>query len=247
MSPQRRGHTRMMAGLLTLTVPLVSACAPSSSNIVDDPVSPRAAGSMVDYGEAAERAATSLTREAPEVVVTPAAPSPGPESLVWVGQLVYVTDATPWSSSVTTTTVDGVAVTVDAVVERIRWQTGDGHEMTCTTPHAYGARNWQHRTWWGGSSLGCGHTYTTSSRKTGGTYLVTAVAEWSATWRTSTGHTGHLELSPTTGMAAVRVADETAYEAWRSTGAIDTARGAAAGGITSMTKNKDAAGGGRDA
>ncbi len=224
-SRHRARYFRVTAGLVSAAAVLLAACETTSADVDDEGEPARLARAFVDYGDAAEQAATTLGRAAPEIVASTLTGSRGPESLVWVGQPVQFFDASPWSRTVTTMTPEGVSVTVEAAVDRIRWQAGDGAEMTCTTPHAYGARHWQYRTWWGGSSLGCGHTYSTSSSRAGGTYLVTAIAEWSATWRTSNGHSGTLELSPRTGMTSVRVADASAYEIWHAAGLSETAAG----------------------
>lgn len=200
--------SQFVVGVVSLAVSVAGLGSPIDES-EEKSVAARSTGAFVDHSAAAERVAIGLDRHAPEVVVST---SPDGRALeaVQVGQPVWFTDTSAWSSTVTATTPEGVTVTVTATVDRIRWLAGDGAVVMCTTPNTFGLVQWQHRTWWG-SSFGCGHTYSTSSLRTGGTYLVTAIAEWSATWQTSDGHSGPLDLSSKTGMASLRVADAIAH------------------------------------
>jgi hypothetical protein len=98
-----------------------------------------------------------------------------------VGLPVWMwTAVTPetWGPISRTAAVPGLSVTATAKAQRIDWNMGDGHTVTCATPGSpynasYGAQ----------PSPTCGHTYTAPSRtQPAGRYTVTATTTWLINW-----------------------------------------------------------------
>jgi hypothetical protein len=151
----------------------------------------------VDPEVLAERAVKSMGLRR---VAVGLAPKPGPASYGLVGAPVYmwVADAGPQTTGPQALSVSagGVTVTVEARVQQVVWQMGDGATVTCRgagTPYqdSYGSR----------PSPTCGHRYERpSDGRPGGVYPVTATTYWRADWAGG-GESGFFEFTfstPTT-------------------------------------------------
>jgi hypothetical protein len=98
-----------------------------------------------------------------------------------VGLPVWLwTPRTPntWGPLAASQTSGPVTVSISANAEKIVWNMGDGHIVTCTNPgSAFGS------TTPSGATPACGYKYTTSSRnEPNHRYQVTATTTWRVTW-----------------------------------------------------------------
>lgn len=124
----------------------------------------------------ARRALASITLKGAAIRM---APRPGTAGLVNLPVWMW-TAVTPstWGPNTASASERGLTVTITARVEKIVWNMGDGHSVTCTSPGAmFTAGNG------GKSSPTCGYTYTQASRnEAGGTYRVAATSYWRVDW-----------------------------------------------------------------
>ncbi len=106
-------------------------------------------------------------------------------SSVGVGGLVGLpvwlwTPRTPntWGPLGASQTSGTVTVTISAKAEKIVWNMGDGHLVTCKNPGAAFRSSTP-----AGAKPACGYRYLTSSRdESGGRFTVTATTTWRVTW-----------------------------------------------------------------
>lgn len=154
---------------------------------LDAPPPRPAAGAPTPAMLAAE-AVSRLPIRGPEIGIAPA-----PDGSGLVGLPVWMwTEVTPqtWGPISATASVPGLSVTATARAERVVWDMGDGHAVTCTGPGT------AYRESYGGSpSPDCGYRYAASSRsRPGGRYTVTATTTWHITW-TGGGQSGELTVT----------------------------------------------------
>jgi hypothetical protein len=110
-----------------------------------------------------------------------------------VGLPVWMwTAVTPetWGPISRTAAVPGLSVTATAKAQRIDWNMGDGHTVTCANPGT------PYKPSYGGqSSPTCGYTYSAPSRtRPGGKYAITATTTWLINWAGG-GQTGSLTVT----------------------------------------------------
>jgi hypothetical protein len=97
----------------------------------------------------------------------------------------------------------GVSVTVSAQPQRVTWQMGDGHTVTCKGPGAaYDPRlSWQQNL----KRRSCGYIYRKpSASQPGGTFTVTATVDYAVSWQ-ATGAPGGGSLGSRGRSASTRV------------------------------------------
>lgn len=94
---------------------------------------------------------------------------------VWMWNKHSAQTTGPTSASATAL---GVTVTATAIVQKVDWQMGDGHTVTCNGPGtAYSASDGMAK------SPDCGYLYTaTSAQQPGGKYQITATTTWAVHW-----------------------------------------------------------------
>jgi hypothetical protein len=134
------------------------------------------------------------------------APEPGKGSVGLVGMPVWMWAANPDSHTVgpatASATAGGITVTATARLQRITWDMGDGHTVTCTTagtPYmpAYGNRE----------SPDCGHVYTSSSSaEPGDAFTVTATSDWVIKWQ-GAGQSGTIPLDGLTRSVQISIGE----------------------------------------
>lgn len=133
-------------------------------------------------------------------------PEPGDDSVGIVGMPVWMWAADADSHTVgpitESATAGGITVAATARVQEITWDMGDGTEVVCSTagtPYeaSYGNRK----------SPNCGHVYqNSSSRESGGKYMVTASSDWVITWQ-GAGQTGTIRLDGLTRTTEIAVGE----------------------------------------
>ncbi|WP_053205024.1 hypothetical protein [Jiangella muralis] len=167
---------------------------------------------MVDPEAVAQQILEGMTFEAPEVGLAPRPLEDQADSIGLVGAPVWMWVAnagpTTWGPNEEAATVGGVTVTVAAVVESVTWDMGDGERVRCgSAGEAYAPRLGVR------ASPSCGHVYTeTSGDQPGTAYVVTATANWTATWTASTGAEGTLEPPRPAATAHVRIGERQVIE-----------------------------------
>lgn len=107
------------------------------------------------------------------------APAPGSVGLVGLPVWLWTAvSARTWGPASATASVPGLSVTATARAQKVVWDMGDGHAVTCASPgtvYTVGRG--------GGDSPTCGYTYAwPSGSQPGGKYLVTATTTWAVTW-----------------------------------------------------------------
>jgi hypothetical protein len=94
---------------------------------------------------------------------------------VWMWTVVT---PTTWGPNSATAAVPGLSVTATAKAEKIDWDMGDGHTVTCTNPGTPYTPSYGNT-----PSPTCGYRYTQpSTTRAGGRYTVTATTTWQVTW-----------------------------------------------------------------
>ena len=84
----------------------------------------------------------------------------------------------------------GITITATAHVDRIVWNMGDGHAVTCRTPGTVYQDRYGFK-----MSPDCGYRYTrTSARQPGSAYTVTATSYWLVNWVGPAGSSGQIPL-----------------------------------------------------
>jgi hypothetical protein len=126
--------------------------------------------------ELAARAVRLLPIAGPVIGMAPAPGSVGLVGLpVWMWTAV---SARTWGPVSATASVPGMSVTATARAQKVVWDMGDGHVVTCWSPgtvYSIGRG--------GGKSPSCGYVYShPSGSQPGGKYLVTATTTWAVTW-----------------------------------------------------------------
>jgi hypothetical protein len=112
----------------------------------------------------------------PEIGVAPSTGGSGLVGLpVWLWTAVT---PTTWGPASATAAVPGLSVTATARAERIVWDMGDGHSVTCDNPGT------PYRPEFGNSaSPDCGYRYTRTSRdEPGGRFTITGTTTWRVDW-----------------------------------------------------------------
>jgi hypothetical protein len=134
-------------------------------------------------------------------------PEPGPDSMGLVGMPTWMwvdkPTATTFGPTGVSASAGGITVSLDATVERIEWDMGDGSEpVVCTgsgTPYAdhYGKDD----------SPTCGHRYEkTSWSEPGHAFTVTARSYWRIDWA-GAGQSGTIRLDPLQESVDLRVGE----------------------------------------
>ena len=158
------------------------------------------------YGGAAPSAATlaqsalrQLLLTGPEIGM---APGPGKTGLVGLPVWLWTTvSPSTWGPTSATAAVPGLSVTATAWAQKIVWDMGDGHSVTCTNPGtAYTTSKGA------AASPTCGYRYAHSSAsQPGSVYTVTATTTWSVTWAGG-GQSGVLTVTRTS-TTSVRIGE----------------------------------------
>jgi hypothetical protein len=137
----------------------------------------------------AAEAINKMALRGPNIEISPSPAGAGAVGLpVWLATGV---SPTTWGPNSATAAVPGLSVTATANAQKIVWDMGDQHSITCTghgTPYnpSYGDR----------SSPDCGYLYTTSSRdQPGGRYTVTGTTTWQVNWTSSDGQAGTVTVT----------------------------------------------------
>ncbi|WP_430786855.1 hypothetical protein [Actinoplanes sp. G11-F43] len=129
-----------------------------------------------DPEELARRALATITLKGADIGMAPQQNGAG---LVYLPVWMWTT-VTPntWGPIGASASDSGLTVTITAKAERIVWDMGDGHSVTCTSPGTkFTAGNG------GKQSPTCGYTYAKPSRdRAGGKYRVTATTFWRVDW-----------------------------------------------------------------
>ncbi|MBC7762200.1 MAG: hypothetical protein H7201_10490, partial [Candidatus Saccharibacteria bacterium] len=120
-------------------------------------------------------------------------PEPGPDRVGVVGMPVWLWATQPDNHTVGPITASasagGITISATARLQKLTWAMGDDAEVTCTgpgTPYkaSYGKKK----------SPDCGHVYDrSSSRRSGGKFIVTATSDWAINWE-GAGQTGTIGL-----------------------------------------------------
>jgi hypothetical protein len=111
----------------------------------------------------------------PSIGIEMAPPTTSPQ-LVNVSTWLWLDPAT-WKPYAATASIAGVAATATATPEKVVWNMGDGHSVTCDgpgTPYTSSQPN---------AATTCSYIWSApSNTQTGGVYQVTATTEWQVTW-----------------------------------------------------------------
>ncbi|WP_237301582.1 MULTISPECIES: ATP/GTP-binding protein [unclassified Streptomyces] len=151
-------------------------CAPPFPFVGDADVPAGEQPPQVNPLELAQQAVDKMLLRGPDIGITP---EPGGRGVV--GMPVYMwthTGATTYGPNTASASAGGITVTATAKVQKIVWEMGDGHTVTCRsagTPYkaSYGKT----------PSPDCGYRYEqASTSRTGGTYHVTATSTWAVDW-----------------------------------------------------------------
>ncbi|NDL57032.1 hypothetical protein [Phytoactinopolyspora mesophila] len=166
----------------------------------------------VDSAVLAQQILDDMDLEPAEVGIAPRPIDEDPGSMGLVGAPVWmwVVDPSPqtWGPITDSASERGTTVTVTAAVEDAEWDMGDGRRHVCTEPGTpYEARMGVR------DSPTCGHRYEqTSGSKPGQAYVVSVTTRWIATWESSTGETGELDVDPLTSTAQIRIGERQLIE-----------------------------------
>jgi hypothetical protein len=134
-------------------------------------------------------------------------PEPGTDSIGLVGMPTWMWVDNPTASTFGPTGISasagGITVTLDAKVERIEWDMGDGSEhVVCTGPGTPYSDHFGKK-----DSPTCGHRYeSTSWSQPGHTFTVTAHSYWRIDWA-GAGQSGTIRLDPLQDSVDVRVGE----------------------------------------
>ncbi len=156
-------------------------------------------GAPPDPDELARRAFASISLLAPRAAVAPRKDiGPG---LVGLPVWMWASPGDNYFGPLRASASDrGLTVTIEAKVDRIVWDMGNGVRVTCTGPGTpYDAKGRRA----GRSSPDCGYH---SGYPKAGTYQVQATTHWSVRWRSSSGQTGNIPgVTRTTGPVAIQI------------------------------------------
>ena len=140
--------------------------------------------------EAANDVLRRMTLHAAQIGIVP---DDKPGSIGAVGAPVYMWTTpgpTTFGPQSLTGSAAGITITATAHVERIVWNMGDGHSVTCRTPGTV----YQDRYGFN-MSPDCGYRYTrTSAGQPGSAYTVTATSYWVVDWTGPAGSFGQIPL-----------------------------------------------------
>ncbi|MFC5379365.1 hypothetical protein [Aquipuribacter nitratireducens] len=170
-----------------------NASGPDGLPYVDYVVGPGGdTGPVVDPAAVAAYLFRQMAIRPVPVGMAPRTVSDDADSLGLVGLPVWMwvdeVDAQSFGPASLSLSTGGVTVTLEAGVERVEWDMGDGTTVTCTTP----GTPWTEERG-ATASPDCGHTYTTTSAGLPGeAFPVTATSYWVANWSASTGPSGVL-------------------------------------------------------
>ncbi|MBQ1050898.1 hypothetical protein KBX50_20790 [Micromonospora sp. C51] len=160
---------------------------------------PQGFGAPPDPEELARRAFASITLLAPRAAVAPRkSVGPGLVGLpVWMWAERGANQFGPLSAEATDR---GLTVTIQAEVDRVVWDMGNGDEVTCTGPGTPYDRRGSYA---GQPSPDCGYH---SGYPEAGTYTVRATTYWSVTWTSSGGDSGSIGgVTRTTGPVGIQI------------------------------------------
>jgi hypothetical protein len=143
-----------------------------------------------DPADLAEQAVALMNLHMFKIGITP---KPGRNHLGYVGlpTWLWVADQGPstWGPISRSVSAGGITVTATAKVDRVVWEMGDGHTVTCDSAGT------PYRTSYGNSnSPDCGYRYTSSSAdQPHDAYTVNATAYWVVNW-SGAGASGQIPL-----------------------------------------------------
>ena len=148
---------------------------------------------VVDPGVVAQTAVERMGLSGIRVGMVPFPTEKAANAVGVVGQSVWLwveaPDETTWGPITKSASAGGVSVTATARVEKVVWDMGDGHKVTCTTPGVvWSAGRGQNNQ----MSPECGYRYQKQ-----GHYTVTATSYWRVDWA-GLGRTGVIRLTRTT-------------------------------------------------
>ena len=166
----------------------------------------------VDPEDVAEDILVEMDLQPIEIGTAPTSIEKSPDAVGLVGAPIWMWAVDPgpqtWGPITASDSAGGLTVTVTAQVDDAGWSMGDGGSKSCTSPgdaykEAYGVR----------SSPSCGYVYERTSRdEPDQAYTITATTNWSATWESSTGETGTLDVEPLTSTGHVRIGERQLIE-----------------------------------
>ncbi|TGO05355.1 putative ATP/GTP-binding protein [Serinibacter arcticus] len=130
---------------------------------------------VIDEGAAARRALAQLDLDPVTIAMAPQPNLNEPNVLIGAPAYFWATGGAPAIGPLTSTvTQDGLTITLNATLDSVTYDTGDGTTLTCTRDQVASAP----------SSMSlqddpdCGHCWTAS-----GTYTLTATSAWTITWQ----------------------------------------------------------------
>lgn len=130
--------------------------------------------------------------------------APSPEGTGLVGLPVWMwtpETASTWGPEAASLDALGMTIHVEANAERIRWDMGDGTEVTCEAPGTPYEPKFV-----ADSSPDCPHTYEEPSRgQPEGRYTVTATTEWRIDWEVGQTTISGSEFTTRTSSTSVRI------------------------------------------
>jgi hypothetical protein len=131
-------------------------------------------------------------------------PPVGSPQLVGLATWLWV-EPGAWAVFDATAEVPGLSVTVTATPTSVRWDMGDGTQVTCTGPGTPWVEG-------GPEHSDCTHTYQfVSAGEPGGRYTVSATVTWAVSWEApALGLSGTLADATRTGTAQLEVAERQA-------------------------------------
>ncbi len=147
----------------------------------------------------AQSALDTMRLTGPEIGMAPGAGKTGLVGLpVWLWTAV---SPSTWGPTSATAAVPGLSVTATARAQKIVWDMGDGHSVTCTTPGTVYTTSKG-----AAASPTCGYRYADSSAsQPASVYTVTATTTWSVTWAGG-GQSGALTVTRTS-TTSVRIGE----------------------------------------
>jgi hypothetical protein len=122
----------------------------------------------------AQIAVSRLSLPPPDLELSPPLPAP---QLVMLPTWLWVSPQW-WRIRSASASVPGMTVTAMATPVQVRWETGDGRQLTCDSGTPYAETDDP-----ASGSPDCGHTYTrTSEHEPGGAFELSATVAWEVTW-----------------------------------------------------------------
>jgi hypothetical protein len=195
-NPGWEGHTDgylVQCTVITTCTPaqVATGCLGTTSSIVTVRWVAVVPGTEPDPGDVAQIAIAQMNFHAGRIAMSPPA---GPDTMTLVNWPTWMWITDPGENTTgpitRTATAGGVSVTATGTMDKIVWDLGDGHTVTCTTPGT--AYRDGHST---GQSPDCGYIYPRSSANQPDlAYTLTATTCWTVTWA-GAGQSGTIPLT----------------------------------------------------